>query len=206
MRYPVRQSFTLAAANLIGHAENVTGASWPITTGTAGDGLAHHVTIRNDTANDHAAKTITLTGLDANGNTLTETLSAPGVSATVTSTKAFKVLSTAVPSATIGADTFDIGWAATGHSPWVDLNPRMVPFSASVAVYLVSGSCNFDAQHTYEDPPTEDSIVFAQTALAGKTATTDGSFVAPVTGVRLDINSHTSGVLTFVVLQGERTY
>lgn len=203
MRFPHKQTFTLAAANLTGHASNVTGAVWAIATGSAGDGVAHHVTIRNDSITNHSAKSITLTGLDANGRAITETLAAPNTSATVTSTKAFKTLLTATPSATIGADTFDIGWAATGHTPYIDLNPRMIPFAASVAVYLVSGAANFDVQHTYEEAPTEDSVVFGQTALAAKTASVDGSFTAPVTGVRLDINSHTAGVLTFVVLQGE---
>lgn len=202
-RYPASRTFTLAAASLTGHASNVTGATWVVATSSAGDGVAHHVTVRNDSATNHSAKTIVLTGADANGNALTETIAAPDNAATVTSTKAFLRLDTAVPSATIGADTFDIGWAATGHTPYVDLNPRKIPFAASAAVYLVSGACNFDVQHTYASPPSEDGVVFTPTANAGKTASFDTSYVAPVTGVRVDVNSHTAGVITFVVLQGE---
>jgi hypothetical protein len=196
-----RQTFTAAAASLTGHASNVTGAEWVIATAGAADGLAHHVTIRNDSVTDHAAKSIVLVGLDANGNALTETLAAPGTSATVTSTKAFKTLTSATPSATIGADTFDIGWAATGHTPWIDLRPNQLPFAAAVAVYLVSGSLNFDGQHTYDTPPGEDSVVFNTTALTGKTASTDAGLTTPVQAVRVDINSHTSAVFTVVVLQ-----
>lgn len=201
-RYPSKQTFTLAAASLTGHASNVTGATWVIASESAGDGIAHHVTIRNDSVTDHGAKTIVLVGTGANGEALTETLAAPGTSATVTSTKAFRTLTSATPSATIGADTFDIGWAATGHSPWIDLDPSRLPFAASVGVYLASGACNFDVQHTYDTPPTEASVVFGQSALTGKTASTDGSFSAPITAVRVDVNSHTAGVITFVVLQG----
>jgi len=200
MRYPAKRTFTLAAANLLGHASNVTGSTWAIATAGAADGLSHHVTIRNDSVTDHSLKTIVLVGLDANGAALTETLAAPGTSATVTSTKAFMALTSATPSATIGADTFDIGWAATGHTPWVDLSLKM---PATVGVYLVSGSCNFDVRHTLDTEPTEDSVVFGQTALAGATASIDGSYVAPVAAVRVDVNSHTAGVITFVVLQGE---
>jgi hypothetical protein len=196
-----RQTFTAAAASLTGHASNVTGAEWVIATAGAADGLAHHVTIRNDSVTDHAAKSIVLVGLDANGNALTETLAAPGTSATVTSTKAFKTLISATPSATIGADTFDIGWAATGHTPWVDLRPNVEHFAASAAVYLVSGSLNFDGQHTYDNPPTEDSVVFNTSALTAKSASTDASYTAPITGFRVDVNSHTNGVFTVVVLQ-----
>lgn len=200
----IKQTFTAAAASLTGHASNVTGAAWEIATSGANDGLSHHVTIRNDSVTDHSAKTIVLTGTDANGNTLTETLNAPGTSATVTSTKAFKTLISAVPSATIGADTFDIGWAATGHTPYFDLNADLASFSASVAVYLVSGSLNFDVQHTYEDTASEDSVVFNHATLTNKSASSDGSYTAPVKAVRVDVNSHTSGVFTLVVLQGER--
>ena len=201
-RYPSKTTFTAAAASLTGHASNVTGAVWAIATAGAGDGIAHHVTVRNDSATNHSGKTIVLVGKGANGEDLTETIAAPGSSATVTSTKAFKTLTSATPSATIGADTFDIGWAATGHTPWVDLDPALLPFAASVALYLTSGSLNFDIQHCYENPPTEDSTVFGQSALAAKTASTDGSFTAPVNAVRVDINSHTSAVFTFLVLQG----
>ena len=128
-----KQTFTLAAANLNGHAAAVTGAAWAISTLSAGDGIGHHVTIKNNTATDHSAKTVTLTGLDASGNAITEVMAAPGVSATVTSTKAYASLLTAVPSATIGADTFGIGWAATGNTPWVPLDISIVPVSVAVA-------------------------------------------------------------------------
>jgi hypothetical protein len=196
-----RRTYTAAAASLTGHASNVTGAAWVIATAGAADGLAHHVTIRNDSATNHSAKTIVLVGTGANGEALTETLAAPGTSATVTSTKAFKTLTSATPSATIGADTFDIGWAATGHTPWVDLRPNVEHFAASAAVYLVSGSLGFDGQHTYDSPPTEDGVAFNTSALTAKSASTDASYTAPITGFRVDVNSHTSAVFTVVVLQ-----
>jgi hypothetical protein len=199
-----KQTFTVAAASLTGHASNVTGAAWVIATPGAADGLGHHVTIRNDAAVDHAAKTITLVGTDANDNALTETLAAPGVSATVTSTKAFKTLTSATPSATIGADTFDIGWAATAHSPWVGVNPHSPsPFEVSVAVHA-SGTINYDVQHSY-DVMNEDAVAFSHATLAAKTATDYGGYTAPIKAARVDVNSHTAGVFTFIVLQGGGT-
>lgn len=197
-----KRTFTAAAASLTGHASNVTGAAWVIATAGAADGLAHHVTIRNDSVTDHSAKTIVLVGTGANGEALTETLAAPGTSATVTSTKAFKSLTSATPSATIGADTFDIGWAATGHTPYFDLRSSSSGhFAASVAVYLVSGSLGFDGQHTYDSPPTEDSVAFNLAALTAKSASTDASYTAPISAFRVDVNSHTAAVFTVVVMQ-----
>lgn len=42
----IKQTFTASAASLTGHASNVTGAAWTISTAGAADGLSHHVTIR----------------------------------------------------------------------------------------------------------------------------------------------------------------
>jgi hypothetical protein len=198
-----KRSFTVAALDADGHADNVTGAVWAIAVKTAGDGLGHFVTITNNTANDHSGKTITLTGSDANGKALTEVLAGPEGSDSVTSTKAFKILDSAVPSATIGADTFDIGWAAAAVSPWVDLNKNQHPFAASVAVNP-SGTIDFDVEHTYEDEPDASSMAIKHSGLTGKTAKDDGQYVAPVAAVRVNVNSHTTGGFTFHVLQGDR--
>lgn len=107
----------VADANLTGFASNMTGAGpWTMTTTVSGDtdglgnALAHQVSIRNDSANNHAGKTVTLVGLDADGKAQTEVVTGPGASATVESAKYFSRLDTATPSATIGADTFDFGW------------------------------------------------------------------------------------------------
>ena len=197
-----KQSFSVAAASTTGFASNVTGASWVLTAITPNDGLAHFVTVHNDSVTDHSGKTIVLTGYDANGNAQTETIAAPGTSATVTSTKAFKSLTSAVPSATIGADTFDIGWTAAAVSPWVPLKPQKAQFSASFAV-IKSGTINYDVQHTY-DETLSGVVAFNHATVTAKTANADGIYVAPVEAVRVNINSHTLGTFDFYVLQGEQ--
>jgi hypothetical protein len=72
----------------------------------------------------------------------------------------------------------------------------------SVGVYLVSGSLNFDGQQTLEDSPSENSVAFNLSDMTGKTASAVGAMTTPATAVRVDVNSHTSGVFTLVVLQG----
>lgn len=198
-------AFTVAAANTTGFKSNATGASWALTATTPNDGLAHKVTIANDSATDHSAKTLVLTGTDANGNALTETVNLPAASpAVVTSTKFFKTLNTPlVPSATIGADTMDIGWAATAVSPWVKLDYVQNGFGVSVAV-VAGGTINYDVEHTY-DIPNGDAVAFKHSGIIGATASDDGSYIAPVQAVRVNVNSHTSGTFTFYVLQGDRS-
>lgn len=201
----LNKSYTMAAASLTGHASNVTGATWAIATEGAGDGMAHFVTVRNDSATDHSAKTITLTGKDANGNTQTETLAAPGTSATVTSTKPFLSLSAATVSATIGADTFDIGWTAACVSDWVPADYKSKSAPVSVAV-IKGGTVNYDVEHTYSPNPSTVSgaTAFKHSVVYAKTANADGVYAYPIMGLRLNVNSHTSGTLNLQAIQGER--
>ena len=186
-------SFTCAAASLTGHASNVTGAAFTIATSSAGDGLEHKVTVRNDAAVDHSAKTLALVGVGANGEAVTETLTAPGTSATVTSTKYYKSLTSVTPSATIGADTFDIGWTAAARSAW--FNITRYPLTVAVSV---GGTINFDLQHSH-NASVADSNLYPFTADSAKTANLEHSYTAPVQKSRVVVNSHTSGTFAHII-------
>lgn len=194
------QAYTLAAASLTGFASNVTGAAFALTTLVTTDNLAHQVTVRNDSVTNHSAKTLDIVGKDANGNTITETISAPGSSATVTSTKYFRNLISVTPSATIGADTFDIGWAAAAHGPWVALDVNKPKFDSAVGI-KVGGTINYDLQFTFDPEPTEDTVPYTSTNTVAETTSQYEVFVAPVSAVRIDVNSHTSGTFVFEVMQ-----
>ena len=190
-----------ANANLTGFASNVTGASFTLTTTTTTDGLAHQVSIRNDSATDHSGKTVVLVGTDADGRPQSETVTAPGTSATVESTKYFKTLTSATPSATIGADTFDIGWVdevATQTIPleWRANTPAMIHV-------VVTGTISYTIQGTLQDirddgaaPFTftdqEDLAWFSDANFTAKTATlADDLAIAGYRAIRLIINSYT---------------
>jgi hypothetical protein len=145
-----------AAANLTGFASNVTGAAFVLTQTRSGDtvedvfypdGLAHQVSIRNDTANSHSGKTVTLVGTDADGRPQTEVVTGPGVSATVESAKYFLTLTSATPSATIGADTFDIGWVDEFASPSIELLGESIPILETV----LTGTMGYDIETTIVD-------------------------------------------------------
>jgi len=199
-----KSSYTPAAASLTGFASNVTGATWAISVAGPADGMAHKVTLRNDSATDHSAKTVIYVGTDANDNALTETINMPAGSATVTSTKFFKTLTSATPSATIGADTMDIGWAVTAVTPWVKMDYVQNAFSASVAVDLVSGTLNYDVEHCY-DYPNGSATAFKHTNITASTAKDHDGYNTPVQGVRVNVNSQTSAVFTFFAIQGDRS-
>ena len=185
-----------ANANLTGFLSNATGATWTLTATSSGDSLAHQVSILNDTANDHSAKTAILTGTDADGRAQTETINLPGVSATVESTKYFLTLTSVVPSATIGVDTMDIGWVDEFVTQTIPLN-HYANNAASVQV-TVTGTINFDVEDTLENP--FDSALADQSALdwlndanfTAKTASLANNLaMTGVRAMRVVVNSYT---------------
>lgn len=178
----LKYDYTSSAASLTGFATNVTGAAFTLTATTVGDSLAHLVTVQNNTANDHSAITITIIGTNADGAYQTETITGPGISATVTSTKWFKTLVSVTPSATIGADTFNIGWAASSISPWQ--SPQLHPeyFVLGIGCGISSGTPTYTVQHTYADSTV---AVFNHSSIAAKTVNAEGSYTVPVASIRL---------------------
>lgn len=145
---PRIKSFDLDPANasLTGFASNVTGATFTLTATSSGDGLAHQVSIRNDSANDHSGKTVTLVGTDPDGYALTEVVTGPGASATVESAGYFLTLTSATPSETIGSDTFDIGWVDEFCTKTIMLNRHQD--TGPLVQVNVTGTINITAQIT----------------------------------------------------------
>lgn len=186
---------TSVAANLTGFASNVTGATFTLSATTVSDGLAHLVTVRNDSVTDHSAKTIALVGTDGDGRPQTETIAAPGTSATVTSTKYFKSLTSATPSATIGADTFDIGYAANAVSAsfWPGVARVHGVFDTGFGC-SIAGSPTYTVQHTYDG-----TYWFNHSSVAAETTAQEGTYTSPVAAIRLLWTA--AGTVTMTALQ-----
>jgi len=196
---PISRFYTPTGLNATGFSSNVTGATWPLTATEVGDGLAHQVTIHGDAATDHSLKTAVITGSDADGRTQTETVALPNGATTVTSTKYFKVVTSVVPSATIGADTMDIGWNNLCATPTVVCDPyRKSPPRLTVTV---TGTINFTGEECFENILGEGvtPAFFAITALTSKTANTSGSSTGACIGLRVTTASFTAGA-TFTLL------
>ena len=191
---PNRLFYTPAAANLIGFRSNATGVDWALTATTSADEMAHLVTIRDDSGNDHSAKTAILTGTDPDGKAQTETVNLPGASATITSTKYFKTLTSVVPSATIGGDTMDIGWSAVSVTPTYPLDTYA---SNAANVYMdISGTINFTGQQSFANVWEDSSYLTsfsAVTAFSAKTGDTAGQMAVGAMAMRVLINSVTAG-------------
>ena len=202
----ITTTYTFAAADAAGYADDIAydAGGYALTATTADDDCAHPVVILGNAATNHSAKTFTLVGTDANDVAITETMAGPNGVATVTSVKRYKTLTSVTVDATTGADTFDIGWTALASTAWVPLDILQVPFAVGIGAVLVSGSANYDLEHTYDEIDTNVTaqVAYNNATMAGKTASFDVGLSYPVKAVRLDINSHTSGVMRFTVLQG----
>jgi hypothetical protein len=193
---PVRpkfKTFTPADANLTGFASNVTGDTWTLTNTATTDALAHRVSIKNDSATDHSGKTALLTGTDADDRVLTETVQLPAGSATVESVGYFKTLTSIVPSASIGADTMDIGWVDEFVSNTIPYN-----WHGDVSGHdiNVSGTINYTYQYSYSDIQRDTTFVWNDsndTTVVNATTDKTTNITYPVMATRLKINSYSSG-------------
>lgn len=173
-------------------ASNVTGATWTLSQTTPGDGLAHQISIRNDSATDHTGKTATLVGTDQNGNALTEVVTLPDNAATVESTGYFLTLTSVTPSETIGADTMDIGFVDEVSTRTYPID-WCSPYACNISVD-VTGTINFTVQQTFSSVLTGETPVWVDiTALASKTADTTSTATIGATAIRLLVNSYSSG-------------
>jgi hypothetical protein len=192
---PKEYDVDVADASLTGFASNVTGAAFVLTANAATDGIAHQVSIRNDSATDHTGKTVTLVGTDQDGKALTEVVTGPDASATVESAGYFLTLTSATPSATIGADTFDIGWVDEVSTKTIPLDWRS-DLAAAINVD-VTGTIDFTVQQTFDNVQVATGQQSAQwldiAALAAKSADTTSTSTVGATAIRLKVNSYSSG-------------
>jgi len=187
------KTYTPADANLTGFASNVTGAAFTLTASVSGDSLAHQVSIRNDSATDHSGKTVTLVGTDHLGRALTEVVTGPAGSATVESSEYFLTLTSATPSATIGADTFDIGWVDEFVTPAIALDWRSGIGSLEI---VITGTINIDLDSSNSDiqNSTDSASWLVDTSTnAGVTASKWITFNANPRFIRVKANSYSSG-------------
>ena len=93
----------------------------------------------------------------------------------------------------------------------VPLDQYISPENVTIAVTLSAGAnLTYKVQYTFDDvfapafsPAT--ATWFDHATITGKTASFDGNFAFPVTGVRLNVTPYTSGTATMNVLQAGLT-
>lgn len=177
--------------------DGVTGANFTLLSDGANDGMGHQIIITNNTANSHTGKTITVTGTDADDLSISETITGPDMSANVQTTKFFKTVTSVTPSASIGADTFDIGYTDDVVSKTVNIDHGRIHGIGLEVV--VEGTINYDLQTTMGEVYKDKNLFWTDhVTIAAKSASFQGSLLFPVTGIRLLTNS-VSGTATLTL-------
>jgi hypothetical protein len=196
-----RKEYTLIDADQDYFANDVTGASWTISINATPNGEAYKVAILNNSATDHSGKTATIVGLDADGKDQSEVLSLPAGSATVYSAKYYSLVTTVTPSATIGADTMDIGTSGFFASKTFVLTTDK---TASIGFDLVSGTINYTAQCTYNNN-SDTPYIWQNLSKSGQeffedTVSDNAFLLSPPNAIRFITNSFSSTPNFFITV------
>lgn len=191
------QALTVTALDANGYADNVTstGASYALTANVVGDDMAHIVTILGNAATNHSAKTFTIVGTDHDGYAISEGIAGPNGVATVSSTLYFKTVTSVTPSASTGADTFDIGWALACIAPSVRPNLVSGPFNVGIGCTVSSGSPTFTVSYSF------DRSAWFATSISGATANAAGVLTTPCQYIRLSFAA--AGGVNMTVCQAD---
>ena len=150
-------------------------------------------------AANESAKTFTITGIGANGNTVSEVVTGPNIT-TAQSVLDYKtVTSITISAAAAGAIT--VGTSGVGGSKWVVFDafaPSMISIQCNV-----TGTINYTVQTTLNDPydpitpVAPASVVWvnsSDTAVVGATATKQSNFMFAPVYARILINSGAGSV------------
>lgn len=168
-----------------------------VVAGVAYAAAAQTVSVVSD--GDDSGIDFTVTGTDANGNALTETLTGPNN--TTVRTDGFFLTVTEVSVDGAGTGNITVGWEDTDGavSATIPTDTYQNPFNMSVGI-MVDGTVSVTIQHTFYD--VQDASVtpvwLDHPSLAAIAATSDGNYAFPVTAVRAVLNSGTgSALVTF---------
>ena len=172
------------ALDVDGIGDAVTGAAFTLLANDSGDSLAHLVEILNNTANDHSGKTITIIGTGPNGEPQTEIIAGPDASTTTITAKYFLTYESITPSATIGADTFDIGWTADSAGPWIFPQNSNHQYVIGFGCKVVAGTPTYGVQVQFGG-----GYEFNHGLVTNETTDQIGTIDYPVKGFRLEFTA-----------------
>lgn len=191
----LQKTYTPANVDTDAIVDGATGATTPLALNgvnagaVANDGLAHQLNLTS--AANLSGITFTIVGTDENGFSQTEAIAGPNNN-TVETTKYFLTVTSIAISATLGANTVDIGFVDEFATPIVGVCSRE---QVSITV-SVTGTIDYTAQHTLTKLESTDTIKWLDSDDDDMVATTtseSSAYVGPITGVRLIANSYTNG-------------
>lgn len=191
----------IAAANdSSGTALTLDGVLTSGGTYTAADGLGHLIDITDTATVNQSGATFTVTGTNANDQSISEAITGPGSGATVTSTKYFKTITSITIASGAATGTVNVGTNDEVSTRAIPLNWRSDD-GAMVALMGLTGTGSIDIQETFDNilDSTADSVNWVDKH-ADKTADAAFQLSPQATAVRVHTDSYTSGFETQVII------
>lgn len=151
---------------------------------------------------DESGNTFRIIGTNGAGFPITENLTGANAT-TFYSNLDFKTVTQIIPqSATVS--TVSAGTNGIGSTLWNLVDWALTPTNIEISVIIATGTANFNAQYTYDNPNNLPiGVTFPQPfnhpSVSG-TSSVDGPINDPIIGTRLLVNSGT-GTLRFTVIQ-----
>jgi hypothetical protein len=212
---PLKLDIDVADADADGLADGNSSAGATVTldgtlasggTFTSADGFAHQINITDAGAADQSTATYTVSGTDADGLVITESLAGPTSGATVETSNYFLTVTGVAIASAVGGSTVDIGTVDEVSTQTIPLNYRN--YEGATHSVKVTGTIDYTVQetldqiHTLATPSSADW--FAISALSAKTADVLAPGNVHVSACRLIVNSYSSGAeLQYTVMQNE---
>lgn len=161
--------------NLANDVTAASGVAFTLITDETPDGLAHKLII---TPSGSVTGNYTITGLDANGHSYSETLATNTTNA-VTSAKYYASDIVVTAPSGLGAETVDIGWTADSVSAMAFPNTSVSDFNIGFGC-VIADSPTYTVQHTYDG-----ATWFNHSSVAAETTNQEGTYTSPVQAIRL---------------------
>ena len=150
-----------------------------------------------DSAGDISTNVFTITGLDQDGNSATETVTSV-TTTPVSTTKYYSQVTSITASIDTTSNVF-VG-TVTGEfcTPSVTISKKDRLVGATLAVGAVTGTCNFDIQQTFDDTEDTDVTPIWHAVSTGKTADIVATAAIGVKAARVKFNSYTNGAEAYL--------
>ena len=160
--------------------------------------------------NEGSARTLVLTGTNADGNSIQETLAVPsGAGGTVATSQDFATLVSAMPLGGGWTAAMTLGTNVVASSPWKIINP--VAWGPTEVAWngVATGTVNWSIEITLDNPnnnanvmgsqalgnyPSVPNVITPITALTSQAASANGVYNDPFYAWRLTVNSGTGSV------------
>lgn len=199
----IQKTYVLGAADADWYADNATGATITLLNTSSPDGQAYKVAILNNTANSKTGINFTITGTDQDGRSQSEVLAGPDASDSVNSVYYYKTVTSITLSATLGADTVDIGTTTQFSSPTIPVDYGSI--GAELSVDFGTATINYTVQTTSDNVQVKTPPFYWNTVgspFTGATAVQNGVVLQMGCALRLITASYSSTpTVVFSILQ-----